>query len=184
MTTGGPEIPKIGEPERSGLRVFLYVLLALGGLGVLTCGGLLFFAARNPAVRQFVETMAGSQSAPGTQQLRDAGCDVAQVIDLGSAMELFSELDAAELGEAEALMDMTMVQCVLPRSDDTGLGCDEVAKIYSAAVPDPPDRFFVQVMLQFSSRAECRVVYGADGMPIAPLEQYDPDAMAEAETSP
>ena len=40
---------------------------------MLTCGGLLFFAARNPAIRQFVETMAGSQSAPGTEQLRDAG---------------------------------------------------------------------------------------------------------------
>ena len=179
MMTGGPEIPKIGEPERSGLRVFLYVLLALGGLGVLTCGGLLFFAARNPAVQQFVETMAGSQSAPGTQQLRDAGCAVAQVIDLGSAMELFSQRDAPELGETDALMEMTMVQCVLPRSDTSGLGCDEVAKIYSSAVPDPPDRFFVQVMVQLSSRVDCRVVYSADGTPIAPLDQYPPEAMAE-----
>ena len=183
MTMGGPEISGGRESNRSGLRVFLYVLLALGGLGALTCGGLLFFAARNPAVQGFVETMAGSQSAPGTQQLRDAGCDVAQVIDLGSAMELFSKLDAAELGEADALMDMTMVQCVLPRSDNSGLGCDEVARIYSAAVPDPPDRFLVQVILQFSSRVDCRVVYSADGTPIAPLDQYDPDAMAEAESS-
>ena len=182
MTMGGPEIPKIGEPERSGLRIFLYVLLALGGLGVLTCGGLLFFAARNPAVQQFVETMAGSQSAPGTQQLRDAGCTVAQVIDLGSAMALFSQLDPAKTGEADVLRDMTMVQCVLSRSDSSGLGCDEVAKIYSSAVPDPPDRFLVQVMVQFSSQVDCRVVYGADGWPIAPLDQYDPDSMAEAES--
>jgi hypothetical protein len=146
---------------------------------VLTCGGLLFFAARNPAVQQFVETMAGSQSAPGTQQLRDAGCDVAQVIDLGSAMELFSQLDVSEPGEADALMHMTMVQCVLPRSDTSGLGCDEVAEIYGSAVSDPPDRFFVQVMTQFSSRPDCRVVYGADGEPIAPLDQYHPGAMTE-----
>ncbi len=104
MTMGGPEISGRRESDRSGLRVFLYVLLALGGLGVLTCGGLLFFAARNPAVQQFVETMAGSQSAPGTQQLRDAGCAVAQVFDFGSALALLSELDAAEMGEADALM--------------------------------------------------------------------------------
>jgi hypothetical protein len=178
MTTGGPEIPKIGEPKRSGLRVFLYILLAVGGLGVLTCGGLLLLAARNPAVQQFVEAMAGSQSAPGTQQLRDAGCEIAQVFDLGSALALLSELDTGEMGEAEALMDMTMVQCLLPRSDSSGLGCDEVARIYSTAVPDPPDRFLVQVSPQFSSKAGCQVVYGADGAPIAPFDEYDPDPTA------
>jgi len=179
MTMGGPEISGRRESDRSGLRIFLYVLLALGGLGVLTCGGLLFFAARNPAVRQFVETMAESQSAPGTQQLRDAGCAVAQVFDFGSALELLAELDPAKTGEADVLTDMTMVQCVLSKSDSSGLGCDEVAKIYSSAVPDPPDRFFVQVMVQFSSQVDCRVVYSADGTPIAPLDQYRPDAMID-----
>jgi hypothetical protein len=181
MTMGGPEISGRRESQRSGLRVFLYVLLALGGLGVLTCGGLLFLAARNPAVQQFVETMAGSQSAPGTQQLRDAGCAAAQVFDLGSALALLSELDAAEMGEADVLMGMTMVQCVLSKSDSSGLGCDEVAKIYSSAVSDLPDRFVVQVTVQFSSQADCRVVYSADGTPIAPLDQYHPDAMAGKE---
>ena len=179
MTMGGPEISGRRESDRSGLRIFLYVLLALGGLGVLTCGGLLFFAARNPAVRQFVETMAESQSAPGTQQLRDGGCAVAQVFDFGSALELLAELDPAKTGEADLLTDMTMVQCVLSKSDSSGLGCDEVAKIYSSAVPDPPDRFFVQVMVQFSSQVDCRVVYSANGTPIAPLDQYRPDAMAD-----
>jgi hypothetical protein len=182
MTMGGPEISGGRESNRSGLRVFLYVLLALGGLGVLTCGGLLFFAARNPAVQEFVETMAGSQSAPGTQQLRDAGCAIAQVFDFGSALALLSELDAAKMGEADALLNMTMVQCVLSKADSSGLGCNEVAKVYSSAVPDPPDRFLVQVMVQFSSQVDCRVVYGADGWPIAPLDQYDPDTMAEAES--
>ena len=181
MTMEGPEISGRRESGRGGLRVLLYVLLALGGLGVLTCGGLLFFAARNPAVRQFVETIAGSQSAPGTEQLRDAGCAIAQVFDLGSALELLSELDAAGRGEADALTDMTMVQCVLSRSDSSGLDCDEVARIYSSAVPDPPDRFLVQVMVQLSSRVVCRVVYSSDGTPIAPLDEYDPDAMPEAE---
>ena len=182
MTMGGPEISGRRGSGRSGLRVLLYVLLALGGLGVLTCGGLLFFAARNPAVRQFVEMVAGSQSAPGTQQLRDAGCNLAQVFDVGSAMELISELDAAESDEADALTDMTMVQCVLSETDSSGLDCDEVARIYSSAVLDPPDRFFVQVIAQFSSQAVCRVVYSADGTPIAPLEEYDPEAMPEAES--
>ena len=134
--------------------------------------------ARNPAVQQFVETMAGSQSAPGTQQLRDAGCEIAQVFDLGSALALLSELDTGKMGEVEALMDMTMVQCLLPRSDSSGLGCDEVAKIYSSAVSDPPDRFLVQVVVQLSS-PDCRVVYSADGAPISALDQHDPKAMAE-----
>ena len=182
MTMGGPEISGGRESNRSGLRVFLYVLLALGGLGALTCGGLLFFAARNPAVQEFVETMAGSQSAPGTQQLRDAGCALAQVFDFGNALELLPETDSPERDKVETLMEMTMVQCVLPKSDSSGVGCDEVAKVYSSAVPDPPDRFFVQVIVQFSSQIVCGVVYSADGTPIAPLDEYDPDAMAETES--
>ncbi len=181
MTTGGPEISGRRESERSGFRIFLYVLLALGGLAVLTCGGLVFFAARNPAIRGLVETMAGSQSAPGTQQLRDAGCSVAQVFDFGSAMELLSELGDEEIDEAAALMDLTLVQCVVLKSDPGGLDCDEVAKVYSSAVPDPPDRFLVQVTSQFSSQTQCQVVYGADGAPIAPLDQYDPTGIAEEE---
>jgi hypothetical protein len=147
-------------------------LLALGGLGVLTCGGLLFFAARNPAVQQFVETVASSQSAPGTQELRDAGCSVAQVFDLGSTVALFSELQGAESGGVEALRDLTLVQCVIADAEASRLGCDEVAKIYGAAVPELPDRFLVQVATQLASDARCRVVYGADGQPIAPLDRY------------
>ena len=76
---------------------------------------------------------------------------------------------------------MTLVQCVVSKSNPGGLGCDEVAGIYSSAVPEPPDRFLVQVTLQFSSQTPCQVVYGADGTPIAPLDQYDPDGTAEEE---
>jgi hypothetical protein len=184
MTTGGPEIPRIGEPQRSGLKIFLYILLVLGGLGVLTCGGLLFFAARNPAVQQFVETVAGSQSAPGAQELRDAGCSAAQVFDLESAMALFSEFHDPELGDAEALRGLTLVQCALADANASPLGCDEVAEIYRSAVPDPPDRFLVQVAVQFSSEARCRVVYGADGQAIALPDQYDPDANPKAGPRP
>ena len=180
MTTGGPEIQGRIEPERSGLRVFLYILLALGALGAVTCGSLIFFAARNPAVREFVETMAGAQSAPGTQQLRDAGCSVAQVFDLGSAMALLSEFDE-ELAQAPEELDMTLVQCVVSKPGSIELGCDEVAGIYSSAVPEPPERFLVQVSFQFSSEAPCQIVYGSDGTPIAPLEEYDPEAMSETE---
>jgi hypothetical protein len=180
MTTGEPEIPERIEPERSGLRVFLYVLLALGGLGVLTCAGLAFFLVGNPAVRELAGTIAGAQSAPGTQQLRDAGCNVAQVFDLGSAMAVLSEF-SEEIAQYPEALDMTLVQCVVSKANSGGLGCDEVAGIYSSAVPEPPDRFLVQVTFQFSSQSPCQVVYGADGTPIAPLDQYDPEAMEGAE---
>ncbi len=176
MTMGGPEISGRRESQRSGLRVFLYVLLALGCLGVFTCGGLLFFAARNPLVQEFVETVASSQSAPGTQELRDAGCSTAQVFDLGSAVALLSEFGNAEMEDAEALHGLTLVQCVLAAPNASPIGCDEVAEVFRTAVPDPPERFLAQVTAQFSSEPRCQVVYGADGQEIAPLEQYAPDA--------
>lgn len=172
MTMGGPEISGRSESQRSGLRVFLYVLLALGCLGVLTCGGLLFVAARNPLVQELVEAVASSQSAPGTQELRDAGCSTAQVFDLGSAAELFSEFGDAQMGDAEVLHGLTLVQCVLPAPNASSIGCAEVAEIFRAAVHDPPERFLVQVTAQFSSESRCQVVYGADGQEIAPLDQY------------
>jgi hypothetical protein len=94
---------------------------------------------------------------------------------------LFSEFDDGQMSEVEELMDLTIVHCALSKSDSGVLGCDEVAKIYSAAVPEPPERFLVQVTPQGSSQAPCQVVYSADGTPIAPLDDYDPDALTEAE---
>jgi hypothetical protein len=176
MTTEGPEIPGRIEPERSGLRVFLYILLALGALGVLTCAGIAFFVARNPAMRELVDTVAGAQSAPGTEQLREAGCMIAQVFDLSSAMAILSEFDE-ELGQASEGMDMTMVQCIVPKSNPSGLDCDAVARAYSAAVQEPPNRFVTQVMVQGSDQPPCQIVYSADSTPIAPLDEYDPEAM-------
>jgi hypothetical protein len=177
MTTEGPEIPGRIEPERSGLRVFLYILLALGGLGVLTCAGIAFFVARNPAVRELVSTMAGAQSAPGTEQLRDAGCTVAQVFDLGGAMAILSELDE-QFGQAPEALDMTMVQCIVPKTNPGGLDCDAVARVYSSAIAEPRKRFVTQVVAQGSDQPPCQIVYSGDGTPIAPLEQYDPEAMS------
>lgn len=178
MTMGAPETSGREESKRSGFRLVLYALLALGGLFVLTCGGLLVFAARHPAVQQFAETMAESQSAPGTEQLRDAGCAMAQVFDFKSALAPFSSSDDQENSEATGLKDLTVVQCMPAESNPNGLGCDEVATIYSSAVADPPNRFLVQMVAQSPSQVDCQVVYGADGTAIAPLDQYHAAAMA------
>jgi hypothetical protein len=178
MEIRGPGIPEQRDPGPSGFKILLYVLLGLGVLGVLTCGSLFYLGWRDPAVRQFVETMVGSQSAPGTEQLREAGCVVAQVFDFASALAIFSQFDVGESSQAEAVRDLTMVQCVLSSANEDALGCDEVARIYASAVEDPPERFLVQVLVQRSTAFPCRMVYAADATPIAPLDDYLAEAPA------
>jgi len=172
MEIRGPGIPEQREAGPSGFKVLLYVLLGVGVLGVLTCGSLLYLGWRDPAVRQFVETMAGAQSAPGTEQLREAGCAIAQVFEFASALEVFSQFDLGKSNEAEALKDLEMVQCVVSSANADTLGCDEVAAIYASAVEEPPERFLVQVLVQASTEDPCRIVYAADATPIGPLDEY------------
>ena len=84
MTMGGPEISGRGESQRSGLRIFLYVLLALGGLGVLTCGGLLFCVAADQAEPALAALRrAGDEHAAEIGRITPAAADGA-VFEVGS----------------------------------------------------------------------------------------------------
>ncbi len=93
----GPE--PIGPPKRSGCMVAVYVLFGVG-LFVLVGGGIatwLFLQTEQgqkivEVVKQGTEWMTEASRAPGTAELRDAGCEMALVSEMSKAFDHFLKL--------------------------------------------------------------------------------------------
>ncbi len=171
MTTGTP--PELGGPPapekkgRSGFRILLYVLVGLGAVLVLTCGGLAFFAYRDPAIRETIGAAMEAQNAPGAAELRQAGCAQAGVMDMGAAMEAILE----RAPETDLSIPTLFVSCQVAAEGES-LDCDQVARTYLAAVGRAPERFVAQVnSAGINSRQLCQVVFSEDGQRLGTLEE-------------
>lgn len=179
MTLSGPP-PSTPEPigpggrrQRSGCLVALYVLFGLGAL-VLVLGGIaawLFFRSETgqrvlEAAKEGTAWAQEAAAAPGTDALRQAGCDTAMVTTFGRVLDFTAQLlppeRAAEIERGEAA-DETLVICQLPLLSDTQPDCAEMARVYGSAVPDPPARFVVMVQRQGLRPRQCQGFYAPDG---------------------
>jgi hypothetical protein len=179
----GPPAPHDQPPKRrSGCLLALYLLFGIG-LFFLLAGGIAgYLFLKTEQGQQILETVKGgaqwitvAAQAPGTDELREAGCEAAMVSDAGSALDVFMTLvpdadqqaEIRERVEAEAgdepLEDLTIVICTLPRLGDAGPGCDELARTYAAAVDDPPASFYVLLIRQGQQGASCQGIYSPAG---------------------
>jgi len=175
MSMGGPDmgggigVPPTGDDSkkgRSGFRILLYVLVGVGAVLVLTCGSALFFAYRNPTVRKTIDAAIASQSAPGTSELRAAGCVQATVIDLAAALQ--EPLEQA--GAAAAEIPTLYVTCQL--ASDADLDCDAIARVYLETVGEAPGRFVAQVNGSgLIPTPVCQLVFDAEGNRLGTLEE-------------
>ena len=172
-TQGGPFPAPPGSGGRSGLRIFLYVLVGLGALLMLTCGAALFFAWQNPTIRQTLEAGLAAQTAPGAQALRDAGCGEAAVLELGGAMEALAERSRPDAELPEGVPTL-FVSCQRSSAGEP-LDCDRVAAIYTADVGRAPGLFVAQVTDGLSRQPVCQMVYDADGALLGSLEELVQD---------
>ncbi len=169
MSTGPGPIEEMGRTRRSGFVVFLYVLLGIGGALVLTCGVVAYRAWQDPRMREMVNSVMTATTAPGTEELRQAGCQVATVIDVGGAADLLVEAEGADDAEFEALASLTMVQCVVTADED--FSCERVARVYREAVPDS-DRVLAMVMAASDSQPRCQQVFDREGALLGDFEDY------------
>ena len=173
---GGFERPAPIDPGPGGggggFRIVGIVLLVLGVAVFAVCAGGAWWLSQNEAVMDGLESITASISAPGTDELRAAGCSEAMVLDPGVffrvAGELSQELGELAEGEAEGLLPDALVNCTT--SADTDLTCDEVAEVYRAAVPDLAGPFMAQVTS--GSADPCQQVYAADGASLGSLEEW------------
>jgi hypothetical protein len=169
--------------ERSGCLIALYALFAVG-LFVLVIGALTAYVAlRSPqgqkvveAAKQGMSWILEAQRAPGTAELREAGCATALVTSLSDAAEIFSELmpeqaqRELEQGEGARQLEHDMVVCVVGRMTLAPPDCSGVARIYAAAPGSPSESFIVRVQRQGNDAATCQGLYDAEGELIESME--------------
>jgi len=161
-------------------------LLLFGGLGCLVvvvglAGTCTWFLATNPEVRKVGalvgETMKLGLSgarAPGTEQLREAGCDQAFVMDMRALSEMMKELD--DEGDIEMQGgDLEQVVVVCHTSQEPPpLECDKVATVYAGAVDNPPPTFGVSVQAGFRRRQVCQGIFRPNGTRVGELTEDTP----------
>jgi hypothetical protein len=126
--------------------------------------------------KQGAEWILVASQAPGTEELRAAGCEAAMVSNAGSAVDIFMTLVTEEEKQAEIrselenqtgegdLDELLMVVCTLPRFSVGDPGCEEVAQTYANAVDSAPENFFVLVTKQGESELGCQGIYNGDGI--------------------
>lgn len=179
----GPPAPYDAPRKRSGCMVALYVLFGVG-LFVVVAGGIatwLFLQSEQgqkvlQVAREGAEWAVTASQAPGTEELRGAGCDAAMVSDAGSAFDVFMTLipEAGKRQEIRAelegqtgqgnLDDLLIVICTVPRfSAGAPPRCDDLARTYSSAVDTVPDSFYVLVMKQGQDAPSCQGIYSPAG---------------------
>ena len=141
-------------------RGCLVALLVVGGVALL--GGLvgafaLWRVASSEdgqkvmkAIGKGAQLAAKGINAPGAQEVREAGCPEAFVLDMGDMTEL---IDLFSDGGAKPLSTGVMVLCqgAFGQLPD----CTEVAKAYLKANGRPPGEFMVTVKLKNAKQEQC-----------------------------
>lgn len=158
----------------------LVVLLWIVGGGVVLIGILLAVGAwlvlRDPKGREVadlvvesVRVMRAAQSAPGTKELRKAGCSEVLAVPAADMARIAGRGDSGAFTESR----LTIVTCAVsvfaaPPS------CDALAAVYAGAVDDGLP-FVVAVQKTGASKAVCTETYSPSGERWVPSPQDDED---------
>ena len=175
------------QAKRSGCSAGKVILVLVVGfllLGLAAAGTCAWCLATNPEVRkagallgETVRMGAAASNAPGTDELEEAGCADAMVLDMRKVVQLTEDL-AEEIGDdgdvqvPEEEWQQHIVVCQY-RFREAKLSCDDVAATYTRAVPTAPARFGVVVQAGLNNGNVCQGVYGPDGQLLRPLEVED-----------
>jgi len=121
-------------------RGFIWLLAAGAVCVVVLLAWFLYEAAYSPGARQARSRTADARAlaeaaarAPGTVELRAAGCSASYVLDLAQARELGIAPGDTRAG--------TVILCQAPRA----LECAGLARVYAGAITSAPAQVFVSV---------------------------------------
>ena len=164
--------------QRSGCLLALYIMLGIGATLLVVTGIGIFLFARSEQGQKLIKVASEGISlardaaqAPGTNELRAAGCSQAMVMPTARMIELLGEISPDARKELPETFNVgTLVLCQLDSSGDTGPDCDQVARIYADAAPNAPERFGVMVQPR-QGQAKCEGSYGRDGTFLGSLEK-------------
>jgi len=185
--------PPPQEPrQRSGFLTFLYLLLGLGAVLALVGGIALYVFFRSEQgqrvlelAREGSELLIEASQAPGTDELRGAGCEQALVARAGRILDLVRRFDpeGAAFGDGGEAMDLgslegetPVVVCTQKAGSAGTPDCETAARLYASAQAAQPDRFVVLMVTRQESLAGCSGIYGPDGTRLADLPQASEEA--------
>ncbi|CAG0961026.1 hypothetical protein MYXO_00760 [Myxococcaceae bacterium] len=186
--------PASGERSRSPIVTLVYFVLGLGAVLLLLGGVGMFLFLRTEQgqkiltlAREGRALLAEASSAPGTTELRDVGCEAALVLPAGKIADLLRQLEPAarsdEIGagflSAGSLPAETPVVFCSQRQPGVP-DCSAAARIYSAALAQPPERFVVLMAPRQGALAGCSGVFGADGTRVEDLPPLRADGTPQA----
>ena len=176
------EVPRVrGTDQRSGCLTVLYVVLGLFALMGVTFGVGTCMFVRSDSGQKVIRTVSEgisvireASTAPGTKELRAAGCEVAMVMAFNRITEVLKEI-APEVAEEATIEQMpgngTLIMCQLGSSAIDPPDCAGVARTYGSAVQDAAPRFGVIVQESGAREPRCQGIYARDGQFIEPMER-------------
>jgi hypothetical protein len=146
---GYPQPP----PPKKGMNGCLLAALIVGGVCVLIAAVVGIFIWK--AAKVITAAAEDGLNAPGTTELRAAGCDAAVIMDMSKISALF---DAGSTSATESVI----VSCSVT-AGKTAPKCDDLAKTYAKAVGGSHGNFLVQVTPGGGGVATCKKVYSPNG---------------------
>ena len=159
--------------QRSGCLTVLYVVLGLFAVMSVTFGvGTCMFMRSETGqkaiktVREGISAISEATTAPGTQELRESGCEMAMVMAFTRMFEVLKEISpevAQEASKQKMPGNGTVVMCQIRAGATDAPDCPDVARTYGAAVPKPPVSFGVMVQEPGSREPRCQGTYSPDG---------------------
>jgi hypothetical protein len=158
-------------PKKSGngcwIALGIVGFLFLVGAGVV--GFVVWRISQDPdvkkvvgAVKEGAKLINDAQNAPGTKELKKAGCEQAMVFDVDQLMSLADKFDAGT-GERPKDMPGWLVVCNVKSGSD--VSCDDLAEEYVDAA-EPDDSFAVMVNETGKQQPGCSNRYDESGKKI------------------
>jgi hypothetical protein len=161
--------PALPSKNRRGCLIALFVaggLVMIVGIGLVVLLVVFFRSNEGKRVATFVgesvKVASEGEKAPGAHELLKAGCSQGLVIDMEKSWALAQAMNPDASASPPNFVAKTMVLCSVSvfRTPPT---CEEVKRVYLAAVPRPAARFLVQVSSVGSSHPKCMNMYDPDG---------------------
>ena len=153
----------------SGCAIAALIVGVLCALGVIGVGVAVVLFERSSVGKDLTTTVvsaAKAQSAPGTKEMRAAGCADATSMDM-SAIGHFTKrfvVDAgpAQRAEVEQMQGLYAVSC-----DSPTLTCEEVAAAWGRGAPKNARAAMVNVSPKAGAPATCNGTFTRDGKRVA-----------------
>jgi hypothetical protein len=166
----------------AGIALLVFVSLGIAAWQIYNTPGVREVAE---AVGEGAKILVDAQTAPGTKELRDQGCDQAMVFDVDRIMRFAKKRLDAGTGARPPDVPALLVICQVAHGGAPP-NCDDVAAHYLRTAPPPAGEFGVVVGVEARGRrvdggTGCAIRYDPSGKLIGP---FNPDAVPIPEEQP